>query len=170
MSNVSAQPPAEPAVEGPRLHTALLKVANPVFAAVLRSPLHRFLDATFRPPIQVLTITGRKTGQRYTIVVGRHEINGDPVIFTSMPWRMNARGGADVQVTYHGKTAPARAVLVEDPDEVADAYAAVIGRLGWQAAQRQLGMKINVGRAPTHAELAQAVSHEHLSLIRLQPA
>ncbi len=170
MSSLSAQNPVEAAVEGPRLHTSLLKVANPVFAIVLRSPLHRLLDAAFRPRIQVLTVTGRKTGRRYTIVVGRHEINGVPTIFTSMPWRVNVRGGADVQVTYEGRTTRERAVLVEDPDEVADTYAAVIGRLGWKAAQRQLGMKINVGRTPTHAELVQAVGHEHLSLIRLQPA
>ena len=170
MTHLSAHKPAEPAVQGPQLHTGLLKVANPVFAAVLRSPLHRLLDATFRPRIQVLAVTGRKTGRRYTIVVGRHEIDGVPVIFTSMPWRVNVRGGADVQVTYEGKTAPAHAVLVEDPDEVADTYATVIGRLGWQAAQRQLGMKVNVGWTPTHAELVQTVLHEHLSLIRLQPA
>lgn len=45
-------------------------------------------------------------------------------------------------MAYEGKTSRAHAVLVEDPDQVADTYAAVIGRLGWK---------------------------EHLSLIRLQP-
>jgi hypothetical protein len=54
MSNLSARKPVEPAVEGPRLHTALLKVVNPVFATLLRSPLHRLLDAAFHPRIQVL--------------------------------------------------------------------------------------------------------------------
>jgi hypothetical protein len=103
-------------------------------------------------------------------VVGRHEVDGVPSVFTSMLWRVNVRGGADVQVTYDGRTCHAHAILVEDPDEVADAYATVIQRLGWRAAQRQLGMKINVGRMPTHAELTQAVSYERLSLIRLQPA
>jgi hypothetical protein len=42
---------------------------------------------------------------------------------------------------------------VEDPDQVADAYAAVIQRLRWQADQRQFDMKISIGRTPTHAEL-----------------
>ena len=170
MSNLSTQKPVDAAVEGPRLHTSLLRAVNPVFTIVLRSPLHRLIDAAFRPRLQVLTVTGRKTGRPYTIVVGRHEIDGVPTVFTSMPWRVNVRGGADVQVTYEGRTSRARAVLVENPDQVAATYAAVIGRLGWKAAQRQLGMKINVRRTPTHPELVQAVSHEHLSLIRLQPA
>jgi hypothetical protein len=169
VSNLAVDEQAGPAVEGPRLHTALLKVANPVFAAALRSPLHRLVDAAFRPRIQVLHVTGRKTGRRYTIVVGHHEIDGASVVFTSMPWRVNVRGGADVLVTYQGRIWRAHAVLVEDPDEVADAYTAMIQRLGWKAAQRQLGMKINLGRAPTHAELVQAVRREHLSLISLHP-
>jgi hypothetical protein len=64
---------------------------------------------------------------------------------------------------------PLAAVLLEDPNEVAAAYAAVIERIGWKAAQRQLGIKINVGRAPTHAELADAANREHLSVIQLRP-
>jgi len=152
--------------EPPRL--GLLKVVNPVFAAVLRSPLHGLLDAGFRPRLLLLTIPGRRTGRRYRIVVARHDLDGGVSILTSMPWRLNARGGADVEVTYHGRTRPARAVLVEDPDEVADAYAAEIDRIGRRAALRRLGVRINVRRTPTHEELVEAVNHEHLSLIRLR--
>ena len=83
---------------------------------------------------------------------------------------MNAVGGTDVEVTYYGRTSAARAVLVEDPDAVADASAAEILRIGWKAARRQLGVKINVGRIPTHEELVEAVNDQHLSLILLQPA
>jgi hypothetical protein len=170
VSDSTAQKRAVSAVERQVPHRSLLKVVNPVFAALLRSPLHRLLDAVFRPRILVLRITGRRTGRRYDVVVGRHEIDGIPSIFTGMPWRVNLRGGAHVQVTFDGKTFQAHAVLAEDPHEVADAYAAVIKRLGWKAAQRQLGLKVNVGRTPTGAELVQAVNRDHLSLIRLLPA
>jgi hypothetical protein len=44
----------------------------------------------------------------------------------------------------------------------AGTYAIMIGRLGWKAAQRQLGITINAG-GPTRAEPVQAVSREHLS-------
>jgi hypothetical protein len=157
-----------PAIEHQPPHRSLLAVVNPVFAALLRSPLHGLLDAAFRPQLLVLDITGRRTGRQYRVVVGRHQIGGALVVFTAMPWRLNARGGADVDVTYNGRMTRAHAVLVEDPDRVADAYAAEIQRIGWKAAQRQLGIRINVRRTPTHAELVEAVGRAHLALIRLE--
>jgi hypothetical protein len=168
MTSDTAQRPGAPAVEHQVPHGALLKVVNPIFAAVLRSPLHGLLDG-FRPRILVLGVTGRRTGRRYRIVVGRHEIGGIATIFTSSPWRANLRGGADVEVTFDGSTFRTRAVLVEEPDAVADAYTTVIERLGWKAAQRQIGIRVNVGRTPTHAELVAAVDRDHLSLVHLQP-
>ena len=156
-----------PAVEREPLHTGLLRVANPVFAAVLRSPAHHLLDS-FRPRLLVLRITGRRTGRHYTVVVGRHEIDGTLSVFTSAAWRANVRGGADVEVTDAGRTSLARAVLVEDADEVAEVYATAIDRIGWKAARRQLGTRINVRRTPTHAEILDAVLRDHLSLIRLE--
>jgi hypothetical protein len=155
-----------PAIQRQEPPKAMLAVANPVFAALLRSPLHRLVDG----PFLLLHITGRTTGRRYSIVVARHDLDGGTAILTSSPWRMNARGGADVEITDRGRTRPARAELVEDPDLVADAYASEIQRLGWKAAQRRIALKINVERAPTHDELVDAARREHLSVIRLRPA
>jgi hypothetical protein len=166
-NDLTTRAPAKPAIEHAQVHTGLLRVVNPIFTAVLRSPLHRILGG-FQPPLLLLTVTGRRSGRRYTIVVGRHDIDGVATIFTAMPWRVNLRGGADVQVTSDGVTSGAHAVLVEDPDQVADAYAAVIQRIGWKTAQRQLALKVNVGRTPTHAELAEAVAREHLSLVQIE--
>ncbi|MGZ4620155.1 MAG: hypothetical protein ACXV3F_15960, partial [Frankiaceae bacterium] len=118
----------------------------------------------------LLHLTGRKTGRHYNIVVGRHEIDGVLCVLTSSPWRVNARGGADAQITDKGVTRPARAVLVEEPDHVAAAYGAEIERLGWKGAQRRLGVKLTVHRTPTHEELADAVRRDRLSVVRLQPA
>jgi hypothetical protein len=156
------------AVEHAPIHRGLLNAVNPVITAILRSRLHRAL-AGFRPPLMLLTVSGRKTGRRYTIVVGVHDVDGTSTIFTSMPWRVNLRGGADVEILSNGASSTVHAVLVEDPGQVADAYAAVIGRLGWKAAQRQLALKIHVRRTPTHAELVQVVEGAHLSVIRLCP-
>jgi hypothetical protein len=158
-----------PAVERQPPHAGLLRVVNPVFARVLRSPAHRLLSG-FRPRLLVLRVVGRRTGRRYTVVVGRHEVDGMLSVFTSAPWRLNLRGGADVEVTDAGRTYAAHAVLVEDTDEVADAYATAPGRIGWKAARRQLGARVNVGRMPTHAELVDAVNNQDLSLIHLGPA
>lgn len=50
---------------------------------------------------------------------------------------------------------------------MAAAYQGVIDRLGWQAAQRRLGIRINVGRPPTRGELVEAVGESGLSIVRL---
>ncbi|MEP6463282.1 MAG: hypothetical protein ABJC62_07690 [Frankiaceae bacterium] len=70
-------------------------------------------------------------------------------------------------MTLRGQRHVGYATVVEDPDAVAAAYLGVIERLGWQAAQRRLGIKISVGRIPTAEELADAVRRSGLSLIRL---
>jgi hypothetical protein len=158
---------ARPVIETEPLHTTLLKITNPVFTVLLQSPLHRLLDVAFRPRLLLLSITGRRTGRRYRIVVARHDLDGRVCVLTSMPWRLNARGGADAEATYDGTTRRVRAVLIEDPDEVADAYAREIRRIGRKAARRQLGVRINVERTPTQAELVDAVTRAHLSIIRL---
>src|SRR3954468_4920414 len=144
----------------------VLTVMNPIFAGALRSPLHGVVDKAF----MLLHLTGRKTGRRYSLVVGRHDLDGVPTAMTGAPWRVNARGGADAEVTSEGRTWRARAELVEDPDTVAAAYAGEIDRLGWKGARRQLGLVISVGRAPTHEELLEAVHRDHLALIRFHPA
>ncbi len=43
----------------------------------------------------------------------------------------------------------------------------VINRLGWRAAQRRLGIRVNVGRTPTVDELVEAVRASGLSIVRL---
>jgi len=42
---------------------------NPIIVPILRSPLHWVLSAG----LMLITVTGRKTGRRYTIPVGYHE-------------------------------------------------------------------------------------------------
>ena len=155
-----------PAVQRQHPPATLIKVINPIFAGLLRSPAHGVLDKAFA----LIHLTGRKTGKRYSIVVARHTVDGVLTVMTNSPWRVNARGGVDAEVTSDGRTWPARAELIEDPEVVADAYAAEIGRLGVKGAQRQLGVKITVDRRPTREELLEAVRRDQLSLIRLSPA
>jgi hypothetical protein len=154
---VSRQPP-------PKI---VLQVFNPLFSALLRSPAHALVDNSFL----ILHLTGRRSGKHYDIVVTRHELDGVLTVMTGSAWRLNTRGGAAVQVTARGTTRNGRGVLVEDADQVTDAYAAEIGRYGWKGAQRPLGLRL-AGRAPTRDELRALVVREELSLIRvtLDPA
>jgi hypothetical protein len=141
----------------------LINLMNPLVRAILRSPLHAAADNA----LLILHLTGRRTGRRYDIPVGYVELDGRFIVVTQHTWRSNLRGGADVEVTYAGRRRPMHADLDEEPASVAATLHAVIERIGWRAARRQIGLTINVGRTPTSAELEQAVREYHLATVTL---
>jgi hypothetical protein len=140
---------------------ALVKMGNPLVRMLLGSPLHGVLDDSFL----VLHLTGR----RYHIPVGYVDMEGKLAVVTVAKWRVNLRGGADVEVTLRGRLRPAHARLEEDPAAVAVSYQAMINRIGWTKAQRQLGIALPAGRAPTLAELNDAAREYGWSVITLTP-
>ena len=144
---------------------ALVKMGNPLVRLLLGSPLHGMLDDSFL----VLHLTGRKTGRRYDIPVGYVDMEGRLAVVTVARWRVNLRGGADVEVTLHGRRRPMHALLEEDPASIAVSYQAMIDRIGWKTAQRQLGISLPGGRAPTALELKDAAREYGWSVITLTP-
>jgi hypothetical protein len=145
--------------------SALVKMGNPLARMLLGSPLHGVLDDSFL----VLHLTGRKTGRRYDIPVGYVDMEGWLAVVTVARWRVNLRGGADVEVTLRGCLRPMRALLDEDPASVAVSYQAMIDRIGWKKAQRQLGISLPGERAPTVLELNDAACEYGWSVITLTP-
>jgi hypothetical protein len=143
----------------------LVKMGNPLVRMLLGSPLHGMLDDA----LLVLHLTGRKTGRRYDIPVGYVDMDGKLTIVTIARWRVNLRGGANVEVTLRGCLRPMHALLEEDPASVAVSYQAMIGRIGWKKAQRQLGISPRGGRAPTVLELKDAAREYGWSVITLIP-
>jgi predicted amino acid racemase len=115
----------------------------------------------------MLHIIGRRSGRQYDIPVGYHRSHGRLWVFTDSPWRVNLRRGADIEVTLHAVRTPMRAELEERPEHVAKVYAERIEELGWQTAQRRLGIRIHVGRTPTHEELVEMVRSTGMSIISL---
>jgi len=144
---------------------ALVKMGNPLVRILLGSPLHGVLDGSFL----VLHLTGRKTGRLYNIPVGYVDMEGRLAVVTVARWRVNLRGGADVEVTRHGRRRPMHALLDEDPASVAVSYQAMIDRIGLKKAQRQLGISLPGGRAPTALELKDAAHGYGWSVITLTP-
>ena len=108
----------------------LVKMGNPLVRMLLGSPLHGMLDHSFL----VLHLTGRKTGRRYDIPVGFVDMEGRLTVVTLARWRVNLRGGADVEVTLRGCLRLMHALLEEDPASVAVSYQAMINRIGWEKA------------------------------------
>jgi len=72
-------------------------------------------------------------------------------------------------VTRHGRLRPMHALLDEDPASVAVSYQAMIDRIGLKKAQRQLGISLPGGRAPTALELKDAAREYGWSVITLTP-
>src|ERR1700682_2231910 len=71
----------------------IFKMMNPVMKALLRSPLHAWLDGT----LVLLTYTGRKTGKQYTLPIGCFVWGqGELLSFSSARWWTNLRGGVPV--------------------------------------------------------------------------
>jgi hypothetical protein len=145
--------------------TALVKMGSPLVRMLLGSPLHGVLGDSFL----VLHLTGRRTGRRYDIPVGYVDMEGKLTVGTVAKWRVNLRGGADVEVTLRGCLRPMHALLEEDPAAVAVSYRAMIDRIGWRKAQRQLGISLPGGRAPTVLELSDAARAYGWSVITLTP-
>lgn len=144
---------------------ALVRAINPVARLLLRSPAYGLLG----PTVLLLHVTGRKTGVRYDIPVGCISIDDRLIVVTVARWRVNLRGGTDVEVTWRGRRRPMHALLDEDPASVAVAYDSIIERLGWPLASRRLGIATPHGRRPTVLELRVAAETYGWSVITLTP-
>jgi hypothetical protein len=144
---------------------AVVRAINPLARALMRSPAHGLVDKS----VVVLHVTGRKTGRVYDIPIGYTEIERQLVLVTIARWRVNLRGGADVDVTLRGRRRPMRAVLEEDPCAVAVAYKNVIDHLGWTTASKHLGISVPGDREPTAVELRDAAGEYGWSVVTLTP-
>ena len=140
----------------------LFRIGNALIEPILRSRLGARI-----PDVAVLVFEGRRTGKRYAVPVGLFELDGAQVVTTAAGWRVNLRGGADVEVVKGGETRRRHALLVEDRDEVAIVYAALLERLGVDHADR-IGLRIAGDRMPTRDELAEGLGSKR-SVIRLTP-
>jgi len=135
----------------------LVKVMNPVLRVVLRTPLGRAVR-----PFALLEFEGRRSGRRFRVPVGYHQIDEGRVVFTPASWRANFRGGRNVTVCYRGQRHHCTGTLDDDPHHVAAAFFEIVKR---QGSLRQLGVAIPEGHQPTAAD-AKAVDR---CLIRFSP-
>ena len=87
----------------------------------------------------LLQVTGRKTGRVLVFPVAYRRCDGGRLmVLTNSPWRVNLRGGAPVTVTLLGERRAAH-----------------------------MGIRINVPRAPTLDELADAARRDGLAVVYL---
>ena len=74
----------------------LVDLANPAVRGLAASPAHSLLDRT----TLVLHVTGRRTGRRYDLPVSFVKMGGEFLVVTQHRWRVNLRGGAEIELTH----------------------------------------------------------------------
>lgn len=154
-----------PAISLSHPPAALMRVANPLLALLLRAPV----AGPMLGQMMVVHVTGRKTGRRYTIPLSAHQIDDALYAITTAAWKNNFRGGATAEVLHNGKTTAMRGELITDPAVVADLSSRCARSYGVKRAQTMMGLKFRDKRIPSLEEFTEAAKREHLVAIRLTP-
>lgn len=98
---------AEPGVP---LSIRLLRRANPVVRALLRSPLHRLASRD----LLLLTYRGARSGRQLVLPLSYVEVEGALYLCTrSSRWWRSLRAHPEVELTLRGRQVAARATVVE---------------------------------------------------------
>jgi deazaflavin-dependent oxidoreductase (nitroreductase family) len=148
------------AVEDSRPPSAVLRFVNPVLVALLRSRLHRLASKN----LMLLTVTGRKTGRRYTMPVTRHQQpDGRLVVSGAGSWRHNLQRGAEVRVTLDGREHSAHVTPEEDPVRAAEVFKGLLERTGTRA----VGVRVNVDHSPTLDEIKPVIARRSIVYLEL---
>ncbi|HEX6400586.1 MAG TPA: hypothetical protein VF108_08995 [Actinomycetota bacterium] len=141
----------------------MTRIGNTFMRPLLRSRFGRKVH-----DLALLSFIGRKSGRRYTLPVGYHELDGQGVILTASAWRANLRGGADVEVVHDGVPRPMRAELIEDPHEVARIYGALLEKIALSKAKLSIGLEVVGDKIPTEEQIEEAVGGRR-AVVLLRP-
>lgn len=118
----------------PALWRWFMKVQNPFMKWLLRSPLHGVVSRMYL----LITFTGRKSGAIYTTPV-QYAQDGDMLTIITREgytWGKNLRGGADVHIHLRGKTYPAHADTLTDPETINSLLAKIYPGLSAERRER----------------------------------
>jgi hypothetical protein len=105
----------------PRIRiSSVQRAANYVVRGLLRTP---GVAAGIGARLVTLYIVGRKSGNRYTIVVAYTRHEGDLLIGTPFTWARNLRTGEPVAIRLKGRLRQADVTAYRDEADVTRAYA-----------------------------------------------
>jgi hypothetical protein len=144
------------------------RVKPPKWFVRFAGPLMRGLAArskTMSRYMMVLHFTGAKTGRDYQVPIGYRTEGGRLMTLSNDVWRLNFKGGRDLEVTHLRQRRHARATLETDHEALADFYVAEFGEIGVKKVAADLGMRVNIDRAPTREEWVEALQREGMNRI-----
>lgn len=128
--------PAEQPSARPPLPRWMYKVANPLVALLLRSPLHRLISND----LMLITFRGRTSGKTYTIPVGYLQRGNRLFLFSHSGWSKNLQNSTPVVVRLRGRTVHGTAAHINDPARMADVVGMLVARRG-EAMARRMGFR-----------------------------
>lgn len=128
----------------------------------LRTPLRVFMGDTM-----LITVTGLKTGKKYSTPVGFYRQNGNLWVLTSRDrtWWRNVKNGADVSLLLEGKTVRAFARAEVDARAVETLMLDYIQHVPMAAGP--LGIRVE-NKAPNMGDIAR-VAKDRL-FVKIKPA
>jgi deazaflavin-dependent oxidoreductase (nitroreductase family) len=129
---------------------------------VLRSPLHGLLSKG----MLLITVTGRKTGKKYTTPVGYYRAGEDLWVLTSRDrtWWRNLRGGAKVDLLLRRDPVTAFAEPALDQKTVENQLCEYLRQM--PQAAKGLGIRVHGGQA--NAKDIQHVASQRL-FVKIRP-
>lgn len=148
--------------------SALFSRLNPVITWLLRSPLHRFVGSQ----VMLLTVTGRRSGRRYTIPVG-YKRRGDRLdVLVSKAqtkqWWRNYREAGPVELWMRGETRRGVArVVPSDTEPFRGALESQLRQMPWLRQQFEVP-DYDRARGLTDAQWKTAAANAALVEIELE--
>lgn len=135
---------------------------NDFMSWVLRSPFHGILS----DGMMLITVTGCKTGKKYTTPVGYYRENGNLWVLTSRDrtWWKNLQGGAQVNLLLKRKPVNAFAIPELDAQAVAKRMHEYLEHV--PQAAKPMGIRVERGK-PNPDDIAETTKDR--LFIRIQP-
>ena len=137
---------------------------NPMMIWLIRSPLHSFVSKN----MMLITYTGRKSGESYTVPVNYLQ-DGETLYITSLherTWWRNLRDGQSVSLHLRGKDIQAKPQVAESDQEVAallDTYFQLAPQM-----TRYFEINLDENGKPMIDDLAQAAKSRIMVVLELQ--
>ena len=138
------------------------KLYNPLVIWLLRSPMHSLVDKQ----TMVITVTGRKSGRRYTLPVS-YVRDGETLLVISQrdhKWWKNLQNDAPATVLLQGHSLQARGETFTDTDLAANILLHILRQA--PAYQRLLQVRLDAAGQPEHPEALTHLAQNNV-VIRL---
>ena len=145
-----------------RLERGLYRILNRGVGLLLRSPLHGLASGR----IMLLTVTGRRSGRRFTVPVSYLPHEGDFLCFTSGEWGSwwnNLRGGTPVAAWVRGRRLAGNARAETGGYTVARALGAFLAE--FPATAGRYGVGLDADGRPLAQGVEAAVREERTVMV-----